>query len=171
MHQLAADEKITTVMVYSSNKLVHGELVTKTNVRVSILPRMQALTNFLHFFKAQVWFFGGAEPKLINYAEYFFPVEQMVGFHMAPPASDPLDYEPGMVNRSLSEISMMLGVFLVKGKILVSTQVELGANLEIAHKSWLSVYEGDVSSPFMAQMPVLHVPMLLVRPAMVSFGV
>lgn len=171
MSQLAPDEKTTTVMVYSSNKLIHGELITKQNVRVSILPRMQALTNFLHFYKAQTWFFGGGEPRLIKYEECFFPVEQIVGFHMAPPACDPLDYEAGLVNRTLSELSMMLGVFVVKGKILVSTQVELGANLELAHKNWLSVYEADVSSPFLMQMPVLHVPMLLVRPSQVTFGV
>lgn len=171
MHQLAPDDKLTTCMVYSSNKLIHGQLITKESVRVSILPRMQALTNFLHFFKAQIWFFGGGEPRLLNYAECFFPVEQMIGFHMAPPACDPLDYEAGLANRTLSALSMMLGVFLVKGKILVSTQVELGANLELAHKSWLSVYEADVSSPFLPQMPMLHVPMLLVRPSQVSFGV
>ncbi len=171
MYQLASDEKTTTVMVYSSNKLVHGELITKQSVRVSIMPRMQALTNFLHFLKAQIWFFGGGEPRLIKYAEYFFPVDGLIGFHIAPPACDPLDYEPGLLNRSLSDVNMVLGVFLVKGKILVSTQVELAANLELAYKNWLSVYEADISSPFLTQMPVLHVPMLLVRPPQVSFGI
>lgn len=170
MYQLAPDEKTATVMVYSSNKLIHGDLITKQNVRVSILPRMQAITNFLHFLKAQIWFFGGGEPRLLNYAEYFFPVDRMVGFHLAPPACDPLDYETGLVNRTLSDINLVLGVFLVKGKILVSTQVELGANLELASKSWLSVYEAEISSPFLAQMPVIHVPMLLVSPVQASFG-
>ncbi len=170
MYQLAPDEKTTTVMVYSSNKLVHGELITRQSVRVSILPRMQALTNFLHFLKAQIWFFGGGEPRLIKYSEYFFPVDGIIGFHIAPPACDPLDYEQGLLNRSLSDVNMVLGVFLVKGKILVSTQVELAANLELAYKNWLSVYEADISSPFLTQMPVLHVSMLLVRPPQVSFG-
>lgn len=171
MYQPASDEKTTTVMLYSNNKLIHGELITKQNVRVSILPRMQAMTNYLHFLKAQVWFFGGGEPRLLNYAEYFFPVDRMVGFHLAPPASDPLDYDPNEANRVMSDISMVLGVFLLKGKIRVSKQVELGANLELAFRSWLSVYDADISSPFLRQMPVIHVPMLLVSPPRASFGV
>lgn len=171
MYQLNADEKTTTVMVYSRNKLIHGDLITRQSVRVSILPRMQALTNFLHFLKAQIWFFGGGEPKLLNFEDYFFPVERMIGIHIAPPAADPLDYEAGLVNRGMCDLSVMLGVFIIKGKILVSTQVEKGANLELAYKSWLSVYEASVSSPLLPQMPVIHVPMLLVRPSEASFGV
>ena len=170
MVQLTPDEKSTTVMVYSRDRLIHGDLVTRQSVRVSILPRMQALANYLHFFKAQIWFFGGGEPRLLKFEEYFFPVERMIGLHIAPPAADPLDYEAGLVNRGLCDLSMMLGVFMVKGKILASTQVGMGANLEQAYKSWLSVYEAAVSSPLLPQMPVLHVPMLLVRPSEVSFG-
>lgn len=170
MHQLAPDEKTTTVLVYSSNKLIHGDLITKQNVRVSILPRMQALANFLHFLNAQVWFFGGGEPRLLAYADYFFPVERMVGFHVAQPASDPLDYEADQSNRAMCDIGMVMGMFVVQGKIRVSTQVELGANLELASKSWLSVYDARVSSPFLTQMPALNVPFLLVSPVRVSFG-
>ncbi len=170
MYQLAPDEKTTTVMVYSSNKLVHGELITRQSVRVSILPRMQALGNFLHFLKTQVWFFAGREPKLLNFGEYFFPVERMIGMHIAPPAADPFDYEADLANRGMCDLSIMLGVFMVRGKIRVSTQVETGANLELAYKSWLSVYEADVSSPLLPQMPALRVPMLLIRPSQASFG-
>ena len=170
MYQLAPDEKVTTVMVYSRNKLIHGGLITRQSVRVSILPRMQAFTNFLHFLKAQIWFFGGGEPKLLSFGEYFFPVERMIGLHIAPPAADPLDYEADLANRGMCNVSTTLGVFIVQGKIRVSTQVETGANLELAYKSWLSVYEADVSSPLMPQMPVLHVPMLLIRPSQASFG-
>jgi hypothetical protein len=170
MYQLAPDEKTTTVMVYSHNKLIHGDLITRQSVRVSILPRMQALTNFLHFYKTQVWFFGGGEPKLLTFGEYFFPVERMIGMHIAPPAADPLDYETDLANRGMCDLSMILGMFIVKGKIRVSTQVETAANLELAHKSWLSIYEADVSSPLLHQMPVMHVPMLIVRPSQASFG-
>src|SRR5512135_732832 len=130
MVQPASDEKLTTVMVYSRNKLIHGDLITKQNVRVSILPRMQALSNYLHLFKTEIWFFGGGTPRLLKYAEYFFPVDRMIGLHLAPPASEPLDYEAGLANRAMTDIEMILGVFILKGKIRVSTQVELGANLE-----------------------------------------
>ena len=171
MYQLASDEKTTTVMVYSRNKLIHGDLISRQAVKVSIMPRMQSLSNYLHFLNAQIWFFGGGDPKLLAYSEYFFPVDRMIGFHLAPPASEPLDYETDVANRAMSDFNMILGVFILKGKIRVSTQVELGANLELAHKTWLSVYDADISSPFLTQMPVIHVPMLLVSPSQASFGI
>lgn len=171
MYQLQPGDKTTTVMAYSRNKLIHGELITKESVKVSVMPRMQAISNYMHFIKAQIWFFGGGTPSLLTYDEYFFPMERMIGFHLAPPASDPIDYEAGQINRAMSDISVILGVFLLKGKIRVSTQVELGANLELAHKTWLSVYDAEISSPFLAQMPVIHVPMLLVSPSQASFGI
>jgi hypothetical protein len=170
MYQLASDEKTTTIMVYTSNTLVHGDLVTRQTIKVSILPRMQALANYLHFLRAQVWFFGGGEPRLLTYSEYFFPVDRMVGLHIAPPACDPPDFTAGLVNRAMSDIGMIMGMFVVKGKIRVSTQVELAANLELAYKTWLSVYDADISSPLLPQMPVIHVPMLLVNAAQASFG-
>ena len=63
MYTLAPDEKATTVMVYSPNKLIHGELVTKQNARVSILPRT-GMPGYLHFLKTEVLFFGGEPPNL-----------------------------------------------------------------------------------------------------------
>lgn len=171
MYQLAPDEKTTTVMIYSRNKLIHGELITRQSVKVSILPRMQAFANYLHFLNAQIWLFGGGDPRVLKYAEYFFPMERMIGLHIAPPNCDPPDFTAGLANRAMMDISMILGVFVVKGQIRVSTQVPVAGNLELAYKNWLSMYDADISTPFLAQMPVIHVPLILVRPAEASFGI
>jgi hypothetical protein len=171
MYELAPDEKRTTIMVYSRNKLIHGDLITRQTVKVSILPRMQAFANYLHFLDTQVWLFGGGDPRVLKYSEYFFPMDRMIGLHIAPPDCDPPDFTAGLANRTMTEISMILGVFVVKGQIRISTQVPLAGNLELAHKNWLSVYEADISSPFLPQMPVIHVPFILVKPAEGSFGV
>jgi len=37
--------------------------------------------------------------------------------------------------------------------------------------TWLSVYEAEITSPFLSQIPVIHTPMLLVNPRQVSFGI
>jgi hypothetical protein len=59
----------------------------------------------------------------------------------------------------------------VKGKIRISTQTELGTSLEVARVSWLSIYEAEIVNPYLSQMSSLHVPMLLVNPEHVAFGV
>ncbi|MGE5250652.1 MAG: hypothetical protein ACM3QS_10625, partial [Bacteroidota bacterium] len=102
---------------------------------------------------------------------YFYPVERIVGFHLAPPASDPLDYDPNEGNQGMQEVDMVLGVFLLKGKVRVSMQTEFASSLEVLHMTWLSVYDADISNPFLPDMPAIHVSSLLVSPKQVSFGV
>lgn len=170
MYTLAPDEKTSTVMVYSRNKLIRGDLVTKGNVRVGIWLRTQGVPNYIHMLRAQVLLFGGAPPKSLAYDELFFPTERIIGFHLAPPAADPPDYDSGEVNRTMLDVNLILGVFMLKGKVRISTHADLATSIEMSHAGWLSVYEAEISNPFIPQMPAIKVPMLLVNPKQVSFG-
>jgi len=62
MKQLAADEKFSTVMVYTHTMLVRGDIVLKENVRASIWLRTQGAPTFIHLNKPQVVVFGGTPP-------------------------------------------------------------------------------------------------------------
>jgi hypothetical protein len=157
-------------MVYSRDKLIHGDLVTKKEVRVNIWIRMQALPDYIHLLNAEVLFLGGATPKSLKYKEYFFPVHRIIGFHLAPPAEEPLDYDAEMTNRTMLTVEMVLGAFLIKCKVLMSPHSDFGATLELSRSAWFSVYDADIGNPFLPQMPTIHVPMLLVDPKQVSFG-
>jgi hypothetical protein len=177
MYKIARDEKTTLVMVYARNKLVRGELVTKQDVRVNIWLRSQGVPNYIHLLRSQVWFFGGEPPRSLEYAEYFLPAGRIIGFHLAPPISSHtaveqefLDYDASVPNRSMLEVECILGAFIVKGKVRTSTQVDLPTNVEMMHMTWLSVYDADISSPFLNQMPVIHVPFALINPDQVSLG-
>lgn len=170
MYTLAADEKKSLVMAYTHNSLVRGELVTKENVRVGIWLRTQGVPQYIHLCNAQVLLFGGSPVKSMSYAELYFPTDQIIGFHLVPPAVEPMDYDPNEANRTMVSIELMLGTFIVKGKLRISTQADLATSLEVARAAWSSVYDADVSNPYLPQMPVMHIPMLLVSPLHVSFG-
>ena len=157
-------------MVYSQNKLIHGDLVTKKEVRVNIWIRMQGLPDYIHLLNTDVLFFGSAAPKSLRYKEYFFPIERIIGFHLAPPAQEPLDYDPDVANRTIQAVEMVLGRFLIKGKVRMSMQSDFAGMLELSHSTWFSVYDAEISNPFLPQMPTIHVAMLLVNPTQVSFG-
>lgn len=171
MYTLAPDEKATPVMVYSRTKLIYGDLVTKGNLRVGIWLRMQGVPNYVHLLAARVLLFSGTAPKSFEYKEFFFPAERIIGFHLAPSAaSEPLDYDESEVNRTMLDVQLMLGVFTLKGKVRVSTQTDLATSLEVSHMTWLSIYGAEITNPFLPQMPVIRVPMLLVSPAQASFS-
>ena len=170
MYTLAPDEKKSLVMIYTHNSLLRGELVTKENVRVSIWLRMQSVPQYVHLLDANLLTFGGGTVRSLAYPELYYPSAQIVGFHLAPPAFDPLDYDPNEANRTMASVDVLLGSFVIKGHIRISTQADMGTSLEVARAAWMSVYDAEITNPSLPQMPALRVPMLLIGPAQVSFG-
>ena len=169
MKLLGPDEKTATVMVYTQNILARGEVIAKENARVSIWLRTQGVPNYIHLFKPQVISFGGTPPKPLAFSEIFIPTAQVIGFHLVPPAQDAMDYEAAEVNRMMQPLEMIVGTFLLKGHIRVSTQAELSTSLDVMRAAWISIYDADISNPYLPQFN-MHVPMLLVNPNQVSFG-
>jgi len=170
MENLAPDEKSTLVMVYTHDALVRGEVITKQSARVGIWPRTQGVPNFIHLIKANVLLFGGPTPKSTTYSEFFLPTASAIGFHLAPPANEGLDYDPQEKNRTMEPVTIMLGTFILKAHIRISSATSVGTSLEIAYTGWLSIYDVEVTNPFLPQMPPMQVPMMLITPSRVAFG-
>lgn len=170
MRQLAEDEKIVTVMVYTSSALARGEMIAKGNARVSIWLRTQGVPNYIHLFKPQVISFAGGAPKTFSFGEIFIPTAQVTAFHLAPPAQEPLDYDSSELNRTMQTMDVMVGSFILKGKIRISTQTDVGTSLDVMRTLWLSIYEAEIANPYLPQFNV-HVPMLLVNSNQVALGI
>jgi hypothetical protein len=169
MKPLAADEKTSTVLVYTNNMLLRGDVVTKESVRVSIWLRTQGVPNFIHLLKPQVVVFGGSPPKTYAYEEMFVPTEQVIGFHLAPPAADPLDYDATEANRMMQPVHLLMGSFTMKGNIRIASSADFSTSLEVMKVSWNSIYDVEILNPYLPQFAV-SVPMLLVSPNKVSIG-
>jgi len=171
MYILRPDERTTPVMLYSHESVVRGEVVTKESVhRVNIWLRTDGAPKYMHLLKAQVVSFGGSPVKPLSYSELYFPTSQLIGFHTLPPTSEVLDYESNEANRMMQPIDVMLGTFVMKGKIRISTQTEVGTSLEVARVAWMSVYDATISNPYLPQMPPMNISMVLVNPMHVAFG-
>lgn len=171
MYILKPDEKTTPVMMYSPDRLVRGDVLTKQSVlRVNIWPRTDGAPKYMHVLKPQVLVFGGNPVKALSYAEIYFPTSQLIAFHTLPPTDEPLDFETTEGNRMMQEVEALAGTFLMKGKIRISTQTEVGASLEMARVAWMSLYDVEITNPYLTQMPPLHVPMALINPMHVSFA-
>ncbi len=171
MFTLGPDEKSTTVLIYTQNALIRGELVTKQSTRVSVWLRMQVEVNYLHVRKPQILAFGGPLTKSSINDEMYIPIAQIHGFHLAPPANEPLDYDPDEPNRAMKDVNLLLGEFSVKGKLRISTHTDLATAIEVAHTGWLSVYDAEIAPLFVQSFPVMKAPMMLVNPRVVSIGV
>ncbi|MEI6290931.1 MAG: hypothetical protein WCP19_10920 [Chloroflexota bacterium] len=169
MVNLAPDEKSTLVMVYTMNMLVRGEVITKESARVAVWPRTQSVPNLIHMIKVNVLLFGGSPPHSSSCDEIYVPTSTMIGFHLAPPQADVLDYDPKELNRSMEPVSMIMGTFLVKGHIRMATTASLATSLEVAFNGWLSIYDAEISNAFLPQKQPLKVQLMLVSPNRINF--
>ena len=169
MKPLASDEKIALVMVYTPNMLVRGEVIVKESLRVSIWLRTQGIRNYVHILEPQIILFGGASPKTLQYSEIFVPIEKVLAFHLAPPAHEPLDYDEDETNRMMQPVDLVVGTFLMKANLRISTQTDVATNLDISSTAWMSIYDAAVSNPYLPQFSA-QAPMLLVNPGGVSIG-
>lgn len=172
MYTLKPDEKTTPVMLYTAQSVVRGEVVTKQNVlRINIWLRTDGAPRYMHILKPQILVFGGGTPKALQYSEIYFPTADAIAFHTLPPTDEPLDYDPKEANRSMDPVEMLVGTFVMKGKVRISTQTEISASLEMARVSWMSIYEVCISNPCLPQMATLQVPMILVSPNHVGYAI
>jgi hypothetical protein len=170
MSNLAPDEKATLVMVYTHDMLVRGEVVTKESARVGIWPRTQGVPNFIRLLKPNVMLFGGSPPKSYSLSEMFLPTASAIGFHLAPPATEPLDYDHQEKNRTMEPVTILLGTFNIKASIRISSATSLGTSLEVVYAGWLSIYDAEITNPYLPQMPPLLAPMMLITPSKVAFA-
>jgi hypothetical protein len=172
MYILRPDEKTTPVMLYTLESVVRGEVVTKENVhRINIWLRTDGAPKYMHLLKPQVLVFGGSPIKALSYSELYYPTAQLIAFHTLPPTDEALDYEPAEANRMMEPVDVIVGTFLMKGNIRISTQTEVGVSLEMARVGWMSLYDAVITNPYLPQMPPMQVPMVLVNPLHVAFGV
>jgi hypothetical protein len=171
MYILRPDEKTTPVMLYSRNNVVRGEVVVKQSVsRVNIWLRMDGVPRYIHVLKPQVLSFGGSPVKVLSYSEIYFPTSDIIAFHTLPPTDEPLDYDPSEADRKMEAVELLVGTFVMKGNIRISTHTEVDTTLESARVSWMSVYDVWITNSYLPQMPALQASMVLVNPMHIAFG-
>jgi hypothetical protein len=171
MYILRPDEKTSPVMLYTLHSVARGEAVVKQNIpRVNIWLRTDGAPRYIHILKSQVLVFGGSPVKALSYSELYYPTSEVIAFHTLPPAAEPLDYDPDEADRKMETVDLLVGAFVMKGQIRISTHTEVDHTLEVARVSWMSVYDVSITNPYLPQMPALQVPMVLVNPSHISFG-
>jgi hypothetical protein len=163
-YTLEVNEKATPVMVYTLTTLVRGETITKDHMRVSTFLRTQAAPEFLRMYNAQVLVFGGQTGiQQSSYTEYYVPTQQILAYHMVPPAKDPVDYDPSEPNRKLEPAVLLVGTFRFNGFVRMATQSNLSKYLELARESFFSMYDVEITNPGLPSASALKVPLALGR--------
>ena len=167
-YTLVEDEKATLIMAYTQTSLARGELVHRPAIRVSTWLRTQVAPEYFHLYNAQIIVQGlTGSVQSYTFQEYFLPVQQIIAYHIAPPASDPPDYDPSEPNRKMEPVTVLVGTFRLNAHIRMATQSTTAKYLETARENFISLYDVDISNHALPAFGVLHVSIVMARLKMV----
>lgn len=171
-YQLEPDDKVTPVITYTVNGMARGELISKEVVRVSTwLRSVSGITHFSLFRAQSMVFSGGATPQVASFSELHIPVNQIVGYHILPPAQEPLDYDPTEPHRKMQPVIVNFGPFRVVGKLRIGENTSLSTHLKTSREAYMSLYDVEVSNPGLPNMAVIKAPIMLLQPGSVTFAI
>jgi len=163
-YKLAPDEKVSQVMVYTANALLLGELVVKSIIRVSTWLRTSAVPDWLTLYNANLVATNqGGNAKPITYTELHVGVPQIIAFHLIPPAQDPIDFDPTEINRRMEPVNAILGSFVVKGNMRISSNATLKKFIELNREAFSALYDVEVTSLTLPNFGLIKVPYIIVR--------
>jgi len=167
-YTLVDDEKATLIMAYTQNSLVRGELVHRPAIRLSTWLRTQTAPEYFPLYNAQI-IIQGLTGSLQSYTfqEYFLPVQQIIAYHIAPPALDPPDYDPSEPNRKMEPVTVLAGTFRLTAHIRMAIQSNTAKYLETSRENFISLYDVDISNQALPAFGVLHVSIVIARLKMV----
>lgn len=169
---LKDDEKTLVMMLYTHSALYRGEAVMKQNIRASNWMRVQGAPEYIHLQKAQainISTAGMAKP--LAYPEMLVPSSSLIAYHIAPPSQpETMDYDETEANRAFEVVTALVGTFVFCGHMRIAASVDVSQALQTNRASWMSLYHVEISNPYIPQLGVLKIPLVLVKPTAVQFG-
>ncbi|MBW8012673.1 MAG: hypothetical protein FVQ83_15765 [Chloroflexi bacterium] len=171
LDDLAADEKITPVMVYTPTSLSWGQMITRENLRPSLIFHTVPIPEYLSIFKVNSLNLQSNElSKPSEFQEMHFPIKQVIGFHLMPPHEEPLDYDQDEPNRRMEDVTILVGTFFFRGKARLSTQASLKRFLDVSKSDFFSIYSVKISHMSNPKMKPILTPSAVIRREEVLFA-
>lgn len=162
-YTLSGDEKATKVMVYTADRLAWGDIVTKEMVRVNTFLRV-IKPDYVSLYDVRVLPLKESGPERAHhFREIHMSTNQVLAFHLMPPASEPRDYDPSEENRKMEPVTVVVGPYRFDGHMRISVMTDLAKAVEIARETYISLYEAEVSLPGMSSLRGIRTDMVVVQ--------
>lgn len=168
---LADDEKNVPLMLYTPNAMIWGEVIVKQAIRASTWLRTNAAPDKILVNNAKFLLTTTANAmQPAAFRELIVPLATVGAYHLIPPASDPLDYDPTEPNRIMMPVVILLGSTKIIGKMRMTQQSNLQKYLNVTHELFSSVYDAVITNTVLPSLGTLRIPYLQVRQEMCIFG-
>jgi len=171
LERLEPEERATPVMVYTADSLSWGRIITKGALRANMVLHSGIVPDFLTLYEAKSMSLRNlATLQSEPYAELHIPTDQVVGYHLVPPNSEPLDYDPEAPNRKMEPAAVIVGPFRFNGAFRMAELSNLDRFLEISQTPFLSMYQVEITLPANPRLKPMQVNFAQIRRTAVRFS-
>jgi hypothetical protein len=168
---LTSDEKATPVMFYTAQSMVWGKVVSKTAIRINTWLHTDMVPDYYKVLDAQLLLAGQAgapRPQAMPVA--FLHTQQILAFHLMPPASEPMDFDPNEPNRKMFALTAVVGLFQFDGYLRMSQHSDPGTFLNSLKGIYVSFYDARMTCPALPQIKGIETPLVLIRQSSAIFS-
>lgn len=156
--------KAMPVMVYTNTRIAWGNVHINENLRVSLVLQSTTVPDYISIYKAKILnldIAGKAEPK--TFSEMHIPTQEVVGFHLMPSHTEPLDYDENEPNRKMEPILAQVGKFDFYGHARISTQTSIKNYVEVTRAEFLTIYDLEIKRASNPNQQAMKVPSAQIR--------
>ena len=169
--QLGEYDRLTSVMMYTSNAMIWGKVIAKQAVRVSTWLRTDMVPKYFQIVDANVLLTqSGQSVAPLKFDLISVQTDQIDAFHLIPPAEEALDYDPDEPNRIMVPTIAIVHIFQFDGYTRMSEVTNLTAYLSSSKGDFLPLYDVKMTSPALPKIKGLQAPYLLIRQSKVMFA-
>lgn len=156
---LGPDDKTVPVMIYTHQRIIWGNLVSRKTIRVTTWLKTEMAPNFLSILDAQIMLFGAGDAV----GKMKFPIlhvqkGQIIAYHILPPADESPYYDENIPNRRMEPVTIIAGIFRFDGFLRLAEQTDLYSYLTVHKEDFLSVYDLTMTCPLIPSLEGIRVP-------------
>lgn len=162
--ELKPGEVTTSMMFYTSNALVWGDIVHHENILASRILLGATIPEYVTIYNAQLMFAQlNYISKPVKRQELYLPTGQINAFHLTPPQEDQLDYDETEPNRVMSSVHIDIPPFTTTANMRISEVTTVKSNLEVMKSDFITFYDAQTTHANSPNMKPIPTNMILVR--------
>ena len=165
------DKKLVPIMIYTPQKLIWGQLITKKMIRVSTWLQTEMASTYMDLVDTQILLFGaGREVRSMKFPILHIETHQVLAYHLLPPADESPYYNPDTPNRKMEFVTTVVGVFRFNCNLRIAEGSDIQAYLGVKKGDFLPIFNATMTCPLLPSIKRVRTPFALIRQDSAIFG-
>ena len=165
------DEKLTPVMIYTAQKIIRGNAISKQLTQVSFWLMTDMAPNYMTLVDAQVLLFGaGQNPASLEFPFLNIQTSQINAYHILPPADESQYYGSDEPNRIMEPVTALSSIFRFDASVRMATQSNLFMFLNVTKGEFVPLFDVVITSPVLPAIKGVKSPFCLIRQSTTTFS-